>query len=191
MEWSESRSNPRATSRYQHWLPNDAQRLFPGNKYRQGLPGPRHRPVEYRRQRPDRSPAGSGWTEENVLKNYLRPVVPPVLLVFAGCAAEYSKTEAPAQLRVDSAGSPFEGAFTGGSDCLTRSEIAKLDRMVLAGNIRPSDPVEIRAAGPLGSPGGAPRHSHTSCWATASPPKRWRSMRCRPIARSSRSAAMR
>ena len=67
------------------------------------------------------------------MKNYLRPVVPPVLLVFAGCAAEYSKTEAPAQLRVDSAGSPFEGAFTGGSDCLTRSESAKLDRMVLAG----------------------------------------------------------
>jgi len=84
------------------------------------------------------------------MKNYLRFVGPPLLLGLAACAAEYSKTEAPAQLRVDGAGSRFEVAFAGGSDRLTRSEAAKLDRMVLAGNIRPSDLVEIGAAGPPG-----------------------------------------
>jgi hypothetical protein len=47
------------------------------------------------------------------LKNHLRLAVPPVLLAFTGCAAEYGKTEAPAQLRVDGAGSHFEGAFAG------------------------------------------------------------------------------
>jgi pilus assembly protein CpaD len=84
------------------------------------------------------------------MKNYLRFVVPPLLLGLAACAAEYSKTEAPAQLRVDGAGSRFEVAFAGGSDRLTRSEAAKLDQMVLAGNIRPSDLVEIGVAGPPG-----------------------------------------
>ena len=84
------------------------------------------------------------------MKNYLRFAVPPLLLGLAACAAEYSKTEAPAQLRVDGAGSRFEVAFAGGSDHLTRSEAAKLDKMVLAGNIRPSDLVEIGVAGPPG-----------------------------------------
>jgi pilus assembly protein CpaD len=84
------------------------------------------------------------------MKDYLRFVVPPLLLVLAACAAEYSKTEAPAQLRVDGAGSRFEVAFAGGSDNLSRSEAARLDRMVLAGNIRPSDRVEIAVAGPPG-----------------------------------------
>lgn len=82
------------------------------------------------------------------MKNYLRFVVPLLLLGLAACAAEYSKTEAPAQLRVDGAGSRFEVAFAGGSDSLTRSEAAKLDRMVLAGDIRASDRVEIGVAGP-------------------------------------------
>jgi pilus assembly protein CpaD len=84
------------------------------------------------------------------MKKHFRLVVPPVLLVLAACAADYSKTEAPAQLRVDGAGSRFEVAFAGGSDHLTRSETAKLDRLVLAGNIRPSDLVEIGVAGPPG-----------------------------------------
>ena len=82
------------------------------------------------------------------MKNYLRPVVPPVLLVFAGCAAEYSKTEAPAQLRVDGADTRLEIAFAGGSDRLSSSEAARLDRMVLAGGIRPADRVVIGAGGP-------------------------------------------
>jgi len=77
------------------------------------------------------------------MKNNLCLVVPPLLLVLAACAAEYTKTEAPAQLRVDGAGSRFEVAFAGGSGSLSGSEAAKLDRMVLAGNILPSDRVEL------------------------------------------------
>ena len=84
------------------------------------------------------------------MKNNLCLVVPPLLLVLAACAAEYTKTEAPAQLRVDGAGSRFEVAFAGGSGSLSGSEAAKLDRMVLAGNILPSDRVEIAVAGPPG-----------------------------------------
>jgi pilus assembly protein CpaD len=84
------------------------------------------------------------------MKTYFRLVTPPLLLVLAGCAAEYSKTEAPVPLRLDGAGSRFEVAFAGGSDSLNRSEAAKLDRLVLAGNIRPSDRVEIGVAGPPG-----------------------------------------
>jgi pilus assembly protein CpaD len=84
------------------------------------------------------------------MKNHFRLAVPPMLLMLAACAAEYSKTEAPAQLRVDGAGSRFEVAFVGGSDRLSSSDVARLDRMVLAGNIRPSDLVEIGAAGPPG-----------------------------------------
>jgi pilus assembly protein CpaD len=84
------------------------------------------------------------------MKNYFRLVIPPLLLVLAACAADYSKTEASAPLRVDGAGSRFEVAFAGGSESLNRSEAAKLDGLVLAGNIRPSDRVEIGVTGPPG-----------------------------------------
>ena len=84
------------------------------------------------------------------MKNHFRLAVPPMLLMLAACAAEYSKTEAPAQLRVDGAGSRFEVAFVGGSDRLSSSDAARLDRMVVAGNILPSDRVEIGVAGPPG-----------------------------------------
>ena len=82
------------------------------------------------------------------MKNHLRLAVPPMLLVLAACAAEYSKTEAPAQLRVDGADTRLEIAFAGGSDRLSSSEAARLDRMVLAGGIRPADRVMIGAGGP-------------------------------------------
>src|SRR5215472_6565231 len=70
----------------------------------------------------------------------------PVAL--AACAAEYSKSEAPAALRVDGAESRVELAFAGGSDRLAPGEATRLDRLVLAGNIRPSDRVLIAAGGP-------------------------------------------
>jgi pilus assembly protein CpaD len=53
-------------------------------------------------------------------------------------------------LRVDGAESRLSIAFAGGSDRLAAGETARLDRMVLAGNIRPADRVMIAAAG---SPG--------------------------------------
>src|SRR5271169_1814738 len=78
----------------------------------------------------------------------LRPWALPLLLGLAACVAEYSKSEAPDTLRVDGAESRLTIAFVGGSDRLAAGEAARLDRLVLAGNIRPPDRVVIAAAGP-------------------------------------------
>src|SRR5271155_2357328 len=80
----------------------------------------------------------------------LRPWALPLLLGLAACVAEYSKSEAPATLRVDGAESRVELAFAGGSDRLAAGEAARLDRLVLAGNIRPPDRGVIAASGPPG-----------------------------------------
>ena len=82
------------------------------------------------------------------MKFRLYPVALPLLLGLAACVTEYSKSEAPAELRVDSAESRVEFAFTGGSDRLASGEAGRLDRLALAGNIRPADRVVISAAGP-------------------------------------------
>ena len=84
------------------------------------------------------------------MKNHLRLVVLPLTFGLAACAAEYSKSEAPAQLRVDSADSRRELAFAAGSASLSPSELRKIDGWVLSGSIRPADRVEIAAAGPRG-----------------------------------------
>jgi pilus assembly protein CpaD len=84
------------------------------------------------------------------MKNQLRLVLLPLTLALAACAAEYSKSEAPAQLRVDSADSRRELAFAAGSAYLSPSELRKIDGWVLSGSIRPADRVEIAAAGPPG-----------------------------------------
>ena len=76
------------------------------------------------------------------------PVLVPVLLGLAGCAAEYSKSEAPTALRVDGAESRREIAFAAGSAVLTPSEIRKINGWVLSGGIRPADRVAIAAGGP-------------------------------------------
>ncbi len=125
------------------------------------------------------------------MKINLRLAVLPLMLGLAACAAEYSKSEAPDTLRVDGAESRLSIAFAGGSDRLAAGEAARLDRMVVAGTIRPADRVQVAASGPPGLASGAPRRYHASCCATASSLKRWRSARCPPITRSSRSAAMR
>jgi pilus assembly protein CpaD len=84
------------------------------------------------------------------MKNHLRLVVLPLTLGLAACAAEYSKSEAPTQLRVDGADSRRELAFAAGSAYLPPSELRKLDGWVLSGNIRPADRVAIAAGGPAG-----------------------------------------
>jgi pilus assembly protein CpaD len=84
------------------------------------------------------------------MKNQLRLVLLPLTFGLAACAAEYSKSEAPAQLRVDSADSRREVAFTSGSAHLSPRELRKIDGWVLSGSIRPADRVEIAAAGPPG-----------------------------------------
>jgi pilus assembly protein CpaD len=86
------------------------------------------------------------------MKNHLRlyPLALPLVLGLVGCAAEYSKSEAPAQLRVDGADSRRELAFAAGSASLSPNELRKIDGWVLSGSIRPADRVEIAAAGPPG-----------------------------------------
>jgi pilus assembly protein CpaD len=76
------------------------------------------------------------------------PVLFPVLLGLAGCAAEYSKSEAPTALRVDGAESRREIAFAAGSATLAPSEIRKINDWVLSGSVRPADHVAIAAGGP-------------------------------------------
>jgi len=78
------------------------------------------------------------------------PVALSLVLGLAACAAEYSKSEAPTQLRVDSADSRRELAFAAGSAYLSPSELRKIDGWVLSGSIRPADRVEIATAGPPG-----------------------------------------
>jgi pilus assembly protein CpaD len=84
------------------------------------------------------------------MKNHLRLVVLSLTLGLAACAAEYSKSEAPAQLRVDGADSRRELVFAAGSAYLSPSELRKIDGWVLSGSVRPADRVEIAAAGPGG-----------------------------------------
>jgi pilus assembly protein CpaD len=84
------------------------------------------------------------------MNSHLRFVVLPLVLGLAACAAEYSKSEAPDTLRVDGAESRLSIAFASGSDHLSAGETARLDRMVVAGAIRPADRVEIAASGPPG-----------------------------------------
>ena len=79
-----------------------------------------------------------------------RPIVLPLMLGLAACAAEYSKSEAPDTLRVDGSDSRSELAFGAGSAGLSPSELRKLDGWVLSGAIRPADRVEVAAAGPPG-----------------------------------------
>jgi pilus assembly protein CpaD len=80
----------------------------------------------------------------------LYPIVLPLMLGLAACVTEYSKSEAPDQLRVDGAESRREVAFATGSAYLTPGERRKLDGWVLSGSLRPADRVAIAAAGPPG-----------------------------------------
>ncbi len=73
-----------------------------------------------------------------------------LVLGLAACVAEYSKTEAPAELRVDGAETRREVAFAAGSAYLPPAELRKIDQWVLSGSIRPADRVQIAAAGPPG-----------------------------------------
>jgi len=84
------------------------------------------------------------------MKFRLYPAAFLLLLGLAACVAEYSKSEAPDTLRVDGAESRLTIAFAGGSDRLAAGEAARLDRLVLAGNIRPADRITIAASGPPG-----------------------------------------
>src|SRR5439155_14006518 len=78
------------------------------------------------------------------------PLAVVLLLGLAAWVAEYSKSEAPDELRVGGAESRREVAFAAGSAYLPSGELRKIDQWVLGGSIRPADRVQIAAAGPPG-----------------------------------------
>jgi pilus assembly protein CpaD len=84
------------------------------------------------------------------VKIRLYPVYFVASLALAACAAEYSKSEAPDELRVDGAETRRELAFAAGSAYLPPAEVRKIDQWVFSGSIRPADRVQIAAAGPPG-----------------------------------------
>ncbi|MGH7044812.1 MAG: CpaD family pilus assembly lipoprotein [Stellaceae bacterium] len=87
------------------------------------------------------------------MRTHLYPIVMALLPVLTGCVpgvAEYSKSEAPAQLRIDGATTSLAVAFAPGSARLGRAEAARLNRLVATGGIAPADRVAIAAAGPPG-----------------------------------------
>ncbi|MGC2413790.1 MAG: CpaD family pilus assembly lipoprotein [Stellaceae bacterium] len=74
----------------------------------------------------------------------------PVMLALAACrpgAAEYTASEAPKQLRLDSAATQVNLAFAPGSAQLGPGEGAKLQRLALSGGISPSDRVTVMTGG--------------------------------------------
>jgi len=84
------------------------------------------------------------------MRSRLYPIAVPLMLGLTGCVTEYTKREAPDQLRVDGAESRRELTFATGSAYLTPGELRRLDGWVLSGSIRPADRVAIAAAGPPG-----------------------------------------
>jgi pilus assembly protein CpaD len=72
------------------------------------------------------------------------------MLALAACVpgvAEYTKTEAPAALRLDDASSAVTLSFAPGSARLSAAQAGRLQQLVRTGAIRAADRVEIAAAG--------------------------------------------
>jgi pilus assembly protein CpaD len=70
------------------------------------------------------------------------------LLALAGCVTDYTKSEAPNNLRIDGAERRVELAFVPGSARLARSDA--IQQLVNSGRLRAADRVTIAAAGPPG-----------------------------------------
>jgi pilus assembly protein CpaD len=73
-----------------------------------------------------------------------------LMLALAACVpgvAEYTKTEAPAALRLDGSPSAVTLSFAPGSARLSVAQAGRLEQLVRNGGIRPADRVEIAAAG--------------------------------------------
>jgi len=84
------------------------------------------------------------------MRTGLFPIALTLLLGLAACVTDYSKSEAPNNLRVDGSESRIDLAFAPGSARLSSVEAARLDRLVATGVIRPGDRVNITTGGPPG-----------------------------------------
>lgn len=80
----------------------------------------------------------------------LVPIVLTLSLGLSACVTDYSKSEAPNNLRVDGSESRIDLAFASGSARLSAREAARLDGLVATGVIRPADRVTITISGPPG-----------------------------------------
>jgi pilus assembly protein CpaD len=75
-------------------------------------------------------------------------IVLTLSLGLSACVTDYSKSEAPNNLRVDGSESRIDLAFAPGSARLSAREAARLDSLVATGVIRPADRVTITTSGP-------------------------------------------
>jgi pilus assembly protein CpaD len=82
------------------------------------------------------------------MKTCLFPIAIPLTLAIAACATDYTKSEAPNNLRIDGAETRIDLFFVSGSARLSPGEAARLDRLVATGVIRPADRVSISVDGP-------------------------------------------
>jgi pilus assembly protein CpaD len=82
------------------------------------------------------------------MKTRFYPIAIPVTLVLAACATDYSKSEAPNNLRVDGAEIRIDLSFTPGSARLAQPDAIR--QLVATGRIRPTDRVTVLSAGPSG-----------------------------------------
>jgi pilus assembly protein CpaD len=85
------------------------------------------------------------------MKSPIRLLALPLLLALAACqpgAAEYTGAEAPKVLTLDNAGTQLPITFPAGSAEVTPRERARLDWLVGAGKLIPSDRIRIAVAGP-------------------------------------------
>jgi pilus assembly protein CpaD len=87
-------------------------------------------------------------SESKIMKTCLYLVATALMFALTGCANDYTKSEAPNDLRVDGANTRVDIAFAPGSARLAPGEAAHLDRLVATGVVRPADRVTIGAAGP-------------------------------------------
>jgi pilus assembly protein CpaD len=84
--------------------------------------------------------------ESSMIRTSGHSIAIPLVLALAACATDYSKSEAPNNLRVDGAESRVDVSFISGSARLTRPDA--IQQLVAAGRIRPADRVTVSAAGP-------------------------------------------
>lgn len=82
------------------------------------------------------------------MKPWLYPIALPLALALVGCVTDYTKSEAPNNLRVDGAERRAALSFIPGTARLTQRDA--IENLVAAGLIRPSDRVTIAAGGPPG-----------------------------------------
>jgi pilus assembly protein CpaD len=82
------------------------------------------------------------------MKTRFYPIVVPLILALAACATDYTKSEAPNNLRVDGAETRVDVSFVPGSARLARPDAIR--QLVAAGRVRAADRVTISAGGPSG-----------------------------------------